>query len=519
MLPSEPKRSLGQDQSSLMQLRFSEFSGQLKPTVELEDGRLKKPSLAYIPHTSQQYFLASRIFEVLFEGTRGPGKTLTLLMDFCSEVGKGYGAEWRGILFRKTFPELEDVINKSHQFFRIAFPDAKYNASSHTWKFATGEELLLRHFSRPSDYWSYHGHAYPWVGWEELVTWATDQCYTSMFSCVRSTNPSIPSRIRSTANPFGPGHNWVKRRFQLPIAGGTVVGPIIRELDSYGKSMPLRASVHGALRENKLLMFADPDYAQRILASSTNPAMTKAWLQGDWNVTSGGMFDDLWSSQHHIIPDIQPHKIPRGWRIDRSYDHGQSAPFSVGWWAESNGEPMQLVNGNYIGTIPGDLIRFGEWYGWTGRENEGVRMDAYEIGKGIRERELDWGIAKRVMNGPADSSIFDEHNPRQSIYADFKRAGVIWTEADKGPGSRAQGWAALRKMLKDAIPTKEQRGRREFPGLFVCQRCDNFTRTIPVLGRDEKKPDDVDTALEDHIGDETRYRIRRKRNVTTQQAM
>jgi hypothetical protein len=51
-------------------------------------------------------------------------------------------------------------------------------------------------------------------------------------------------------------------------------------------------------------------------------------------------------------------------------------------------------------------------------------------------------------------------------------------------------------------------GKRESPGLFISERCADTLRTLPVLPRDQKDPDDVDTEAEDHIGDEIRYRCR-----------
>jgi hypothetical protein len=51
---------------------------------------------------------------------------------------------------------------------------------------------------------------------------------------------------------------------------------------------------------------------------------------------------------------------------------------------------------------------------------------------------------------------------------------------------------------------------KEGPGLFVFNTCRQFIRTVPVLPRDESKPDDVDSAAEDHVGDETRYELSAK---------
>lgn len=483
----------------------------LKAVLRSEDGQ--DISVAWAPQPgSQTAFLNCPVFECLYEGTRGPGKTDALLMDFLRDVGKGHGAEWRGILFRRTYPELQDAIDKSKKWFKKVFPTATYNEGKSFWSFPDGEKLYFRHFMKEADYWSYHGHAYPWQGWEELTTWPDSKCYTSMFACARSSVPNIPIRVRATTNPYGVGHNWVKARWRLPLIQGYVISPIIMDsLDDEGNPEPPRVAIHGELSENRILLTADPGYRNRIAAAARNKSELKAWLYGDWNVVAGGMFDDVWVPKVHVIPNIPPHLIPPTWRIDRSYDHGQSRPFSVGWWAESNGEPIQIDGKNY-GQVPGDMFRIAEWYGWTGKLNEGVRMLSTDIAQGILDREEDWGILNRVRKGPADSSIFDDYEPGKSVAGDMKSKGVRWAAADKRPGSRKQGWEQIRKLLKQAMP--EPRGVRENPGIFIMERCTQFIRTVPVLPRSDKDPDDVNTDAEDHIGDEVRYRVRQgKREI------
>lgn len=428
-------------------------------------------------------------------------------MDFLQHVGKGWGAEWRGILFRRTYPELQDVIDKSLKWFLKIVPGAGYNRGQHFWEFPDGEQLFFRHFLKPTDYWSYHGHAYPWIGWEELTTWPDPSCYTSMFSCSRSTVPGMPRKIRSTTNPYGIGHNWVKRRFRLPISMDRVCGPVIRDaLGRDGKPESPRVAIHGSLDENRILLTADPDYKSRIATSAKNDAMLRAWLHGDWDIVAGGMFDDRWDPSVHVLPNFPLHMIPKGWRIDRAYDHGSSAPFSVGWWAESNGEPLEH-GGTLYGPIRGDVIRVAEWYGCDPQEeNVGLRMSAPDIAQGILDRESDYGLRGRVRQGPADTNIFDEHEPGKTIAGQMAAKGVRWNKADKGPGSRKQGWDLMRTLLGNSAPGVY----RESPGLFVLERCRDFIRTVPVLPRDDRDLDDVDTDAEDHIGDETRYRLRHK---------
>lgn len=486
-----------------------------------EDGNLcpTLPSgkdVAWAPFEgSQTAFHRCPIYEALYEGTRGPGKTDCLLMDFGQHVGQGFGIEWQGVLFRQTFPQLADVIIKTKKWFpQIWGNRVKYNEQKATWTWSSGESLRFSYMKDPEDYWAYHGHSYPWIGWEELTTWPDDKCYKRMMSCSRSTIKGMPRKYRSTTNPYGPGHNWVRKRWRLPIPAGCIVGPVIND-GPEGKAEPPRVAIHGHLRENIVMLHADPGYIDRIRAAASNSAELAAWLEGSWDITAGGMFDDIWDHRFHVIPNIPIHAIPTGWRIDRSYDHGQSKPFSVGWWAESNGEPLRLPNPKQptrpfiIGAVRGDLIRIEEWYGWTGSDNEGVRMLSTEIGRGIIDREADWALTGRVRPGPADSSIFDQYEPGKSVAGDMAKNGVIWIKADKGPGSRRQGWEQIRKMLKGSLPGLQ--GIREDPGLFICERCyDGFIRTVPHLPRETRDMDDVDTHAEDHVGDEVRYRVRRK---------
>jgi hypothetical protein len=455
---------------------------------------------------SQTKFLECPLFEVLYEGTRGPGKTDALIMDFASETGQGLGEAWRGILFRRSYPELADVIAKTKKWYSQMKDAPSFNEAKSTWTWPTGEQLLLRHMARPDDYWSYHGHEYPWIGWEEVTTWPNDECYVRMMSCCRSSNAEVArrARVRSTTNPYGVGHNWVKERWQLPrMRNRAIMNPTSRE----GEPEPPRMAIHGTVYENKRLLDADPNYISRLRASARNEAELKAWLHGSWDIVAGGMFDDVWNRAHHVILNFPIRLIPDGWRIDRSFDWGSSKPFSVGWWAESNGEPL-LWEGRTIGAVRGDLIRFAEWYGWTGRRNEGLKLLPAEVAQGIIDREDDMGIRGRTRAGPADSAIWDA-STGVSIEATMRAKGVTWTPADKGPGSRKQGWEAIRQRLKSALPPPHG-GVREAPGLFVCDRCIQFQQTLPFLSRWDKDMDDVDTEAEDHIADEVRYRVRRR---------
>lgn len=481
---------------------------------------------------SQEAFLAAYpIFEVLFEGTRGGGKTDSLIMSFCMHVGKGYGPGWKGILFRQTYKQLTDIISKTKKWIPQIWPDAKFNNSEHVWTFPGGEQLLLRQFMKADDYWNYHGHEYPWIGWEELCNWPNDEGYKRMFSCCRSSTKGMPRMVRATTNPYGPGHNWVKHRFKPNSLNMQVRRDI---LDEDGNREPARLSIHSHIDENTALLEADPEYKQKIAASARNAAEKKAWLEGSWDIVAGGMFDDVWDPKYNVLSGFE---IPQNWRILRSFDWGETKPFSVGWWAISSGDDVELRDGSWRSTIKGDAFRIKEWYGCTGKPNEGLRMLATDIAAGIVEKELNWGWRNsgeqwcRVKGGVADSQIFAAENGN-CIATDMKvkvrlddgnkYPGIQWFPADKRPGSRVTGWNQMRQRLKNGHPTMRKHPTiedkvliypREQPGLFVFEECLSFIDTVPVLPRDEKDQDDVNTEAEDHIADETRYFVRHISNL------
>jgi hypothetical protein len=472
---------------------------------------------------SQEAFLSCPFFEVLYHGTRGGGKTDALLMAFAKHVGQGYGAAWRGVIFRQTYPQLGDVIAKAEKWFPSAFPGARYNATSNSWRFPTGETLLFRHMSRVSDYWNYHGHEYPFIGFEELTNWPNDECYRKMMSCCRSSNPNVPRMFRATTNPYGVGHTWVKQRFQLD-GNWNRVNIVEDPTDDDGNPEPSRCSIYSLLDENKALLEADPSYRTRITAAASNESMKQAWLTGSWDLTVGGMFDDIWSEQFNSLPRFS---VPPSWRIDRALDWGSARPFSVGWYAVSDGSDLRLDNGDVMQTVRGDVFRIAEWYGWTKRPNTGLRLPAGEVARGIIEREIakGWRTPRwcRVSTGIADSAIFATDNG-PSVATDMARPirigpdhydGLAWQPANKHPGSRAKGWEVMRQAIRNGQPPPDG-GPRELPGFFVV-RDENrqFFRTVLSLARSDRDLDDIDTDAEDHVADEVRYRLYTARHTVT----
>ena len=433
-------------------------------------------------------------------------------MTFRSRVGLGYGEFWRGLIWDREYKNLDSLVKVSKRWFRQFNDGARFLGSGkdYKWVWPTGEELLFRAFRTEDDYFGIHGQEFSFIGVNELTKQPSPELYDSILSTNRSSFlplehspdkdkplPEIPLMVFATTNPYGVGHNWVKQRFIDAAPPGVIVpisydvfNPRTQQRETVTKT---QVRLFSSYKENR---FLSPEYVVE-LESIVDQNKRRAWLYGDWDITSGGMFDDVWSSEHNIV---EPFNLPHTWPIRRAFDWGSSAPFSVLWYAESDGSDVRMADGQWRSTIPGDIYIVGEWYGWNGTPNKGLRMLDVQIAAGIVEREIKLGIRSRVKPGPADNSINDDvngvciaTNMSKPVKVNGKvHKGVQFTRSDKSAGTRKLGAELIRTAIYNAQPP-EHGGPREYPGIFVFRTCkDGVIRTIPTLPRSTKNLDDVD---------------------------
>lgn len=474
-----------------------------------------------IPGTSQELALDTRCHHTLYHGARGPGKTDTQLMRFRKNVGVGYGAFWRGVIFDRAYKNLDDLIAKSKRWFN-AFDDGaqfKSSKSDYKWVWPTGEELLFRQFKTTDDYWNYHGQEFPFIGWNELCKYPNSAPYESMMSCNRSswtqakdspkdedgnpTLPPMPLEVFSTTNPYGPGHNWVKARFIDVVPAGKVHKTEVEVFHPALKKNVIvtktQVAIFGSYKEN---IYLSPEYVAD-LESITDENKRKAWLEGDWDVVAGGALDDVFRKSIHVLPRFE---VPAGWRIDRGLDWGSSHPTSIGWFAEANGEEATFFDGRTFCPPPGTIVQIGECYRTKALgSNVGLRESAADIAQHVIDYEVklleEGWIKEQPWPGPADNQIRDVREVDvDTIEKKMADKGVRWIESDKSPGSRKVGLQLMRDRLEASM-------RGEGVGLYFTENCRASIATLPTLPRDEDDPDDVDTEAEDHPYDMVRYRV------------
>lgn len=166
------------------------------------------------PTAKQQEFLGCQDLECFFGGSAGGGKSSAMLMAALQHVHvPGYAA----VVIRRTFGALAQpgaLMDRARDW--LAPTDAKWNSQTHRWTFPSGASLTFGYFDHEKHRDQYQGGEFDFVGIEE-VTQFPEQWYRYLFSRIRRVrSKAVPPRMRSTGNPGGIGHVWVKARFIDP---------------------------------------------------------------------------------------------------------------------------------------------------------------------------------------------------------------------------------------------------------------------------------------------------------------
>ena len=433
------------------------------------------------PQKKQAIFMSRPEYEALYGGAAGGGKSDAIVVEALRQVHIPY---YKGLILRKTYPQLAELIDKSLKLYSAAFKKARYNDSKHTWTFPSGAKIIFGSMQHTKDKVKYQGQAYDFIAFDELTHFTFDE-YNYLFSRNRPNGPGTRCYIRATANPGGVGHGWVKERF---ISAAPPMTPIEErvyvEVPEGGavEKVLQRIFVPSTVFDNDALMKNDPMYISRL--AMMPEAEKKALLYGDWDSFSGQVFTE-WKNDIEHYEDrknthvINPFKIPSDWKIYRGFDFGYAKPFSVGWYAVD---------------FDGRLYRIREYYGCTGVPNEGVKFEPALIAQKIREIENgDENLKGKKIYGIADPSIFDESRG-ESVARIMEKAGVY---ADGGDNSRIAGKMQIHHRL-----TFDEEG---VPMFYCFSSCKHFIRTIPALVYSERDVEDIDTDTDDHIYDELRY--------------
>lgn len=421
------------------------------------------------PHAGPQTaFLSSIAYEVLYGGQAGGGKSDALLMGGLRQVEN---PNYKALILRRTFPELRELVDRS----LLVFPQlgGVWNQQDHRYRFASGATYQFGYCSTYAEALQYQGQQYTWIGFDELGQLAEERIWLYLMSRNRAAGPGLIRMMRASANPGGPGHGWLKRRFvaRCPSDGTVVDVPT----DNDAKVTTSRAFIKATLRDNPTLMALDPGYEQRL---KLLPELEYRWLAlGDWDAGAGLALADL-QRDKHVIKPIDG--IPHHWTVFGAFDWGFQHPFSFGLFCVSETGAVTLldaVSGRHL-QPPDIALRILD------------RLDGLGIGR---------GRLRYVCAGHdcwADIKSRSERVP--TIAEEFARMGLPLVRAHI---SRIAGVQNVRRYLRWKTRDALGDGEHEItPKFKMCDTPGN-RRVFECLETRVSDPDDPEDVLKTDADD------------------
>ena len=401
----------------------------------------------------QEDFLAAAETDVLYGGAAGGGKSYAMLVD---PLRYAHRAAHRGLIIRRSMPELRELIDKSRELYPKAFPGCKYKEVEKLWNFPSGAKIEFGFLERDADVYRYQGQAYSWIGFDEITHLPTEFSWNYLASRLRTTDSEITCYMRCTANPGGAGATWVKKRY---------IDPSPPHESFEGADGLTRKFIPARLQDNPYLA-TDGRYEKMLQALP--PTQRQQLLEGNWDVAEGAAFTEFMPHLHVITP----FEIPVHWERVKGIDYGYASESACIWGAvdPSDGTLIiyrELYQKGLLGTELADLI--------TNMELQ----DPFSV-QGV----LDTACWSRTgTTGP-------------TIGETLQRAGHKLRRADK---NRIQGKIQIHEYLKVM-----QSGR---PRIQIFNTCPNLIRELQSIPLDKRNPEDVDTHAPDHAYDALRYLI------------
>ncbi len=387
----------------------------------------------------QKQFLDASATEVLFGGAAGGGKSYGQLID-AFLFALRYPAS-KQLILRRTFAELEkSLIRVSLTLFpRTVYT---YHATAHTGRFPNGSLIDFGYCANENDVFQYQSAEYDVVRFDEL-THFTEFQYLYLISRVRGAN-GYPKQIKSSTNPGGVGHGWVKARFVDPAPPETV----FEAADG-----STRVFIPSKIDDNLFLTRADPDYRRRLLALPEREQ--RALLRGDWNIFEGQYFTEFSYETH----TCDPLPLPAEWRRYRTIDYGLDRLACL--WVAVDHERNAYV---YRELCESDLI---------------VSRAAEKILEATPPEERIYATL-----APPDLWARSQESGRSKALL-FAENGLHFT---KTANDRETGWLSVKELLR-----RDGEGRAR---LHIFRTCTELIRCLPMLQIDPLRP--TDTLTEPH---------------------
>ncbi len=414
--------------------------------------------------------------DLYYGGARGGGKTDFLLGDFLLRTTR-FG-KITGLLCRRTYKSLDDVIERSKEIYGPLGWD--FNASNEKlfWRDpATGSLLRFRHLESVGDADLYQGFNNQWLGLDEMEQWADPAPLDRLFATLRSSR-GVPCVRRCAGNPGGAGHSWIKKRYRPHLwhEGEPYVHTryqpqpeLLPDLWTDAVFIPAR------IEDNAYL---PAEYETNLAISAGSPQLFKAWRYGDWDILAGAYFD-LFDPKRHVIDARAVHIEP--WDVRWiSGDWGFNDPTALYWHSINSDRKIVTYREEVFNhTIAPEIAEIVK--------RASLTRGLIEDGTAEYEKLSMFPFAPEVFKPGAERGIPDE-------IGDVLRAAGL-PAPTKAIDDRVSGWQLLYQLLAT-------------DNWKISSDCPYLIESIPLMLRDEDKPNDIADHPQDHGMDAVRYGLK-----------
>lgn len=418
-------------------------------------------------------------YDCFLGGGRGGAKSYTLALLALRHVEQ-YGARARVLYLRRSHKGCADFISLCFELMGPIYGTAlRFSSQEGLFRFPNGGTMEVNQLESPADYQKFQGRSFTLLLLDEVGQFPSPELLDRLRSNLRGPK-DIPVRTVLAANPGDVGHQWIAARFVFRSAPWTAF-----EEASSGRTF---VSAPSTFLDNP---FIDRDAYRRQLHAScpSDPELLRAWLEGDWTVARGAYFGGVLEEARNAIETWR--KVPKGWETYLAHDFGSSAPsvtYLVGRSPGARGPDGRHYARDSLLLL--DELATNE----PGSLTKGMGYTVPVLSERIREMCAGWKVRPE---GAADDACFARAGHRAGSIADeFRAAGVHFYPARKA--ERIAGWTVMRRLLQDA-------GKPDVPGLYIARHCEYFWATVPYLGRDPRRVEDLDSRGPDHAADAARY--------------
>ncbi len=251
----------------------------------------------------QSQFLSSSAFELGYGGQAGGGKTDAIVYGAVRQTDHPL---YRHIIFRRTFPELQELMDRA----ALVYPQlgAHWNDRDKRWTFPMGGKIEFGYCATYGEALQYQTDEFTRISFDQLDQLPEERIWTYLSSRVRAKHPDLELGMRASFNPGGVGGFWIKKRFVdvCPKDGKPIT---ITERTPDGRMISYtRAFIRAAISDNPALLRNDPTYADRL--GMLGELEYKQLALGDWDAMGGAFYPEVTTQADQDRLFITPNQVP-----------------------------------------------------------------------------------------------------------------------------------------------------------------------------------------------------------------